>query len=85
MSNDAAYDKYNKLSIVASIIFLIAMLMIIGIHYLEKKQKLDETEYDILTNIISDYTVKLNITDEIYEMFIDYSGDKITNENTCAA
>ena len=82
-SDEAASKKYIKLSIVASIIVLIAMLMILGIHYLEKKQKIDNYEYDILTSTITDYTVKLDITDDIYQSFLNdpHELEKRRNQN----
>ena len=80
-SVEAAAIKYNKLAVIASISVLISLLMIIAIYYLKTKSDIDNIKYDLETITISDYTVKLDITDEIYQNFLDdpTQQDIITN------
>jgi len=61
--------KYNKVSLAAACILLIAFCFINLIYYMQTASKLDQLAFDLKTITAGDFTVELDITRDMFETF----------------
>ena len=59
-------EKYNKVSLVAACILLIAFCFINLIYYMQATSKLDQLAFDMNTITAGDFTVELDIDKDMY-------------------
>jgi len=65
MNEEFKATKYTTLCIATASVFFVGMVFIQILYYLQETAKLDLLHYDISTCTASDYTVEMDITEEM--------------------
>jgi hypothetical protein len=64
-------QKFNQLSIIASIGVFVASLFLIVLYFMKRNSKMNQLDWDIQTITPGDYTLQYEITDEAYHWFLN--------------
>lgn len=71
MQEEEKFEKYNKVTLSTFCVLMIAVIFILCIWYLQHTVDLGGMQYDVSTIVASDYTVEMDITDDMWKEFED--------------